>query len=172
MKTNKIVYNLFVGVGMVLLVLPLFLAVWNFTTSIAETGFALFDEFGDLLKITFEVNEGGFAGFWATLTAIVGVVALACAALYFLLFVVELLCKKKNFAGLKRLLAFVMLVCGVVALVAGIIFTSTNKVVVAGKTLYAMTMEVGFYLLVVGALVGGLFGLLGAKTKSSSKSKR
>ena len=169
MKTNKLIYNLLVGVGMVLLVLPLFLAVWNYTTAATETGYALFAEFGDLLKATFEVNEGGFAGFWATLTAIVGVVALAAAAIYFVLFVVELICKKKKFAGLKNILALVMLVCGVVALIAGIVFTSTNKVVVGSKTLYAMTMGVGFYLLVAGALVGGLFGLLGAKTKSKRK---
>ena len=172
MKTNKLVYNLLVGVGLVLLVLPLFLSVWTYATAVSETGYALFTEFGDLLKASFEVNEGGFASFWATLTAIVGVVALAAAALYVALFVVELVCKKKNFASLKKLLAFVMLVCGVVALVSGIIFTSTNKVLMGEKVLYAMKMAVGFWLLVAGALLGGLFGLLGAKTKSTSKSKR
>lgn len=162
MKTNKLIYNFLVGLGAILLALPIFVSVW---TMGEDSNFTLFEEFGDGVKLIFKVNEGGFVGFWATLVAIVTVVALVAALLYFVLFVIELTNKKKSFAGLKKILAFVMLVCGVIALIAGIVFTSKNKVMLGNKVLYSMKMAVGFYLLVAGALIGGLFGLLGAKRK-------
>ncbi len=168
MKAKKLILNILASVGMVLLVLPMFLAMYTATVSIGNkvadpATYGIFTNWTYYIN-AYKVAGKTFAQTWAVLTDVLAVVLLILAVLYVVMFVLKLLKvgKKVNYTKIMKLLAVVILVLTILALVTAIIFTSTNSlsIKVLVETKYTFGFGIGLIMMLIGGVVTGLCGLL------------
>lgn len=176
MKGKKLVFNALATVGMILLILPMFLAMYSTTVSAGgstsdPTFYKIFNDwsgFTDVYKLAGET----FSSVWALITDIIAVVLLVLAALYVILFILQLLKvggKKVNYSKFMKLLALLIIILTLVAVVTGIIFIAANalthNVPLVGQTKYAFGFGIGAIMLLVGGVLTGTFGLIANSKK-------
>lgn len=164
MKTKKLVLNIFALLGLVLLILPMFLAMY--APSIIANG-----EITKLFTIKI-FGDWGLAQpdnlFFATLTDIFAVVMLCFAATYLVLFILQLLNvgKDKTLNKVKKLLAVLTLILTILSVATFVVFavsnTTTSDFI---KTTSTVLPQAGSILMVVGGLVFSVFGMVASKKK-------
>ena len=148
-SSNNSFWGILACVGMILLVFPMFLAIFHFT--IGTGSLSLTEEIG-----LFPGLEDLESGVCATLVSIFAIVALVLAVLYALLYVLEIAkVTKSSLASIRKLIAMAMLAVFVVILICGIVFISANSGEYAG-----FGASIGFYFALIGSLATGVFGLL------------
>lgn len=149
-SSNNLLFNILACAGLVLLVLPMFLAMYSFSTQLGSTNHGIFTDWGILAYS--DLNTASIM-----VADIMAVVLLCIAGAYLILFLLSQFTKanKNNlFAKLNKLLAMVALLLTVVAIICGIVaFASVESFVPA----------IGFFMLVIGGVVFSVFGYLANK---------
>ena len=156
-----------------------FVSLFNVVSSTGNTsttgdGFGIFADYTDL-STAFEIKGGTLSTFWMVLTSIM-VIALAVLALgYIVLFVLEALkVKCKHIETIEKVVSFLILVCGAVALISAIIAVianNTTKEVLGTKSTIKLIFEIGSWLLLVPTLAGAI-ALFAPKAKKSKSKKK
>ena len=171
---KKLVLMAIVLVGAVLMILPLFLNVWNWvvvspnlikegvTTSVSELGGYFVDTEG-VAKI-FTQAESTFMG-WASIVAgITLIVALVGAVGYF----ASSILSKLNIGGdlSKKLVKFssiIMVLAGLVIIVMTLLFAIPSVETVLIRTTYSVGLGIGAWFGMIAPIVAGVAGYLSTK---------
>ncbi len=172
MKTKKQVFFLIALLGGVLAIVSLFLKSWAFDANgeIAEKyTYSLFQSVAREVELAFETANKNYVGIWSILYSI----AAALGIVSFAGFLVLRLMKSNNNAKIASLAT---VICGIVALVFGIIYTSVNTVKIQmpliGDYVYSMKGQAGFFMLCAGLILSGVFGMLLSSIKTPRKRKK
>lgn len=174
MKTQikKIIFTSLSFVGLILLTLPLFLNVWEFYNSFIDStqGFKLFEQIPQYVVSAFNLNNVYFQQSYATIFAIIAVLALIGGVVYTVFAILELakVKTKMDIRLIKQISSISVLVMLVLGLVFGSIFTIVNVaefVTINGTDFICMNSATGFFIFLIGSFVCGLFGLLSATKK-------
>ena len=165
-KSKNSMLNILWGIltlaGLVLLIMPTFLAIFQQKLDGSDAGidwgmtlgeYGLFGQISSLYQST-EI---------ATVVSVLFVVGLALAAIYLILYVIDSFTKTKmDFSKIRMFLAFIMLALFIATLICGIVFVTQAVPEIASGVL-PLTFGVGFWLGIVGMLVTSVFGFLAAK---------
>ena len=165
-KSKNSMLNILWGIltlaGLVLLIMPTFLAIFQQKIDSSDVGidlgmtlgeYGLFGQISSLYQST-EI---------ATVVSVLFVVGLALAAIYLILYVIDSFTKTKmDFSKIRMFLAFIMLALFIATLICGIVFV-TQAVPEIASGVFPLTFGVGFWLGIVGMLVTSVFGFLAAK---------
>lgn len=151
-SSNVTLWGIIASVGAILLIFPMFLAIFHFTVGSGSlsvtTDIGLFP---DLERLD--------SGVCATLVSIFAIVALVIGAIYAILYILDVAkVLKANTKSIRKLLSFAMLAVFLVILICGIVFISANSGNYAG-----FGASIGFYFAVIGSAVTGVFGILESK---------
>ncbi len=152
-KSNNLglVFNCLVVVGLVLLVVGICLSLWTEAALGFSGGVGIF------------ANKDGLDyAAMGTICEILMLVNLVLVALYVVVFCLDTFkIGKFNYAKLLKVLALVILCVTVLALVLGVLYAVlTTNVQYKDLNTFYVKPAVGFYLMMAGALVAGLAGLL------------
>ncbi len=160
-KSNSNLFlNLIASVGLILLVLPMFLAIYTRVEEIGsltnQTGYTIFTDWSTIETI-YQIAGQEFNSACALIVDIMAVALLVVAAIYVIMFVLQFTKMGKNnmFAKINKFLSIIALLLTVVALICGIIFFATSGIVAT-----SFIPGIGFYMLIIGGVVLGLLGYL------------
>ena len=169
MKTKKLLLNLGAVVGFVLLILPMFLAMYqNLVGAGSLTSTEPIGIFADwsILAELYSAAGKTFPSFLSIIIDILAVVLLWLASVYVLLFVLQLLKvgKTAKLDKMKRLFSLITLIVTILVAVLYVIFVLTASVK-EGSLAYAFIPGIGTYMLFAGGLMLGVFGILASTKK-------
>ena len=157
----NIIWGILVLAGLVLLIMPTFLSIFQQNISGNDAGLdwgATLHEYGLFadMGVFYQSTE------LATAVSIMLVVALCLVAIYLILYCIDSFTKVKfNCSKIRMFIAFLLLALFVATLICGLVFAA-NAVPVASSVI-PLTTGAGFWLGVVGMLVASIFGFLAAK---------
>ncbi len=159
-SSSNLLFNLLASVGLVLLILPMFLAIYTRVEEIGsitnQTGYTIFTDWSTIETI-YQLTGQEFNSACALIVDIMAVALLVVAAIYVIMFVLQFTKMGKNnmFAKINKFLSIIALLLTVVALICGIIFFATS-----GIAATSFIPGIGFYMLIIGGVVLGLLGYL------------
>lgn len=148
-NSNTTLWGILACVGTILLIFPMFLALFQFTVGTGSlsttTQFGLFP---DLSLVD--------AGTCVTLVSIFAIVALVLSILYAVLYVLEIAkITKTKLVFLRKIISILILAVFLIILISGIVFITSNSGTYAG-----FSAGIGFYFALIGCLATGIFGML------------
>ena len=158
-----IISGICVLAGVVLLIMPMFLSIFQQNVSTSDVGidwgatlleYGIFADYGILYQST-EL---------ATAVSAMFVAGLALAVIYLVLLGVDTFSKKTDTSKIRMFIAFLLLALFVATLICGLVFVA-NAVPEVASSIAPLVTSVGFWLGVVGMLVASVFGFLGARKK-------
>lgn len=174
MNRKNIILALIACMSVVLLILPMFLDVWAVSAD-GKTlyGYGLFNNFNNIRPL-FVQHNGKFYGAWAVLTRMVAVTAMLAGLGFVLFSVLQLLRPRKHFYNfLRRLMSYILMASFLLSVIFGIAFTLSNNYYYnffnIGNGFISMKAEIGFYMLIAGAFLSGVFGFFSTLRKSPKK---
>ncbi len=155
----NIIWGILVLAGLVLLVLPMFLNIFERIGTLGEHSEVLgsYKIFADL-----SIYESGGL---ATAVSVMLVIGLCLAAIYLILYCIDSFTKVKfNCSKIRMFIAFLLLALFVATLICGLVFASEAiSASISDVVGTSMICGAGFWLGVVGMLVASIFGFLAAK---------
>lgn len=164
MKNKNLLWNLVVGIGLVLMIVGICLSIWTISGSIwglgTSGGVGIF------------ADHGSDNGTYALIAEIALVASLALVGIYLVVYALELAKVAKNLSNIRRFISLVVVLLAIVAVVMGIVYVAVSQSEVAGVVKSGVSFAAGFYLFAGGALLSGIFGVLGSCSKSTKKSKK
>lgn len=174
MNTKQLLGNILAIIGTVLLIFPMFLALYS---TVMKAGgeasdpitFKIFNDWSDLER-AYSLFDKTFASALATMVDILAIALLVIAAVYVLLFVLQLAgVGKINYNKLKKLLAVIGLVLTIAVIVLYVIFCIVNSISIDGGLLatvkYSFLPTVGAGMLFIGGLVFSVSGMIASGKK-------
>lgn len=156
MKKKSLLFGLISLVGVVLLALPMFLSYW-FEHIFVIGGYnetSVYSIFKDFSAYN--------ANICATIVMICAIALLVVAVAYAVIFVLQLLKvgDKKLLSKIKFILLIVEAVLAIVAIICSFIFVFSNQNRFLGFAKSNIKFSGGFFMLVIGAVVLSIFGML------------
>ncbi len=159
-----IISGICVLAGLVLLIMPMCLSIFQQNVSGSDFGidlggtlleYGIFADFG----IIYQSTE------LATAVSAMFVAGLCLAAIYLILYCIDTFTKVKfDCSKIRMFIAFLLLALCVATLVCGLVFVA-NAVPELASSVAPLVTSVGFWLGVAGMLVASVFGFLGARKK-------
>lgn len=178
MKNKGLIFGALTSLFSLLIIIPLCIGNWASYVGdkVSEDQIGMFADWSNTAKV-YEAADKTFPTFWNVLIAIMAIAALVAGVAYLILYVLDLakVTKPDKTNGIKKVLAWIMIACGLIALISGIIFMSASKLSVTVLTVTSTsgyTGTIGFYLAWIFPLLAGICGLLGSCTGKKSSKKR
>lgn len=174
MNTKQLLGNILAIIGTVLLIFPMFLALYSTVVkaggeSSDPTNYKIFNDWSSW-ETLYKGMDKTFASAIAMIVDIIAIALLVIAAVYVLLFVLQLAgVGKINYNKLKKLLAVIGLVLTIVVIVLYVIFCIVNSMsvdaVLLGTISYSFLPTVGTGMLFIGGLVFSVSGMIASGKK-------
>ena len=155
----NIIWGILTLAGLVLLVMPMFLSIFEQNVGASGVGSLNLGEFG----IFANMDAFGDSAALATTVSVMFVIALALAAIYMITYALKAFnVIKADVSKILKVIAVIELLLFIVTLICGLVFANDVSVSDSG-TGYNMVCSVGFWLGIVGMIVTSVFGFLAAK---------
>lgn len=174
MNKRNLIFALLACMSIVMLILPMFLEVWTASKDGQVLyGYGLFNNFINI-KPLFVMGNGKFYGYWATMVSVIAVIALLAGLGFVVLCILQLLRPKKRLYNFwRRIMSYVLLGSFLLSLMFGLAFILSNKyyynILNISSGFVFLKASIGFYMLIIGTLLSGVFGLISTLEKRRKK---
>lgn len=170
MKNKNILLSLLTSIVSLVLIVPMFLNVFGYTyETLATTTNRNFGIFADY-SVAQSLNPD-FNNLWSVVFNVCMIVGIALAALYVIIFILELLNVKLNIATAKKIIGVAFIITFIISVVSGILFMVLNGYKTSITTL-TFNGQIGFYLTSSLLLVSGVLAFVSAKDSTKKRSRR
>ena len=152
--------TIIIGISLVFpLLLPLFYSVES-NGSLTNNGYKMFDTF-EGMQTRFRALNGTFQPAFANMTSVCSIIAIVLYGLFVIFFLVQL--SKKGSLPTRAILKSIsvtLILVAILSLACSMAFVIMNKIVFNGKTLLSFKYAYGTYILIGGAFLTGVMGVI------------